>query len=318
MSRPLRSRHFSFERIEARILLSADALGGAVDGDFLADREDSNHLSPDQQVDLAYMATSLAAQYGTPASAEYAPAALDLEGLAAFMAADSLLESRHELIFVDAGIDDYETLVEDLMSNAGSTEYSVFILDGDTDGIEQISDILAGMADLDAIHLLSHGGEGRVQLGGSWLDNETLADNSDAVAGWSSALNADADILIYGCNLASNTQGLALLDSLVELTGADVAGSDDLTGTAALGGDWELEYHTGKVETQVAFTQQAQAAWVGLLDASPTGGEFLVNSTTADLQVSSDTVQQSVATDADGDFVVVWQSNLQDGSGWGI
>ena len=38
---------------------------------------------------------------------------------------------------------------------------------------------------------------------------------------------------------------------LAELTGADVAASDDLTGHASLGGDWELESHIGLINTEV-------------------------------------------------------------------
>jgi len=43
------------------------------------------------------------------------------------------------------------------------------------------------------------------------------------------------------------------------------------------------------------------------------GGEFLVNSATA-----SDQSNPAVAMDAEGDFVVAWESNGQDGSGWGV
>ncbi len=50
-----------------------------------------------------------------------------------------------------------------------------------------------------------------------------------------------------------------------------------------------------------------------LLAATPVGGEFLVNTITADSQTKA-----SMAMDADGDFVVAWQSNLQDGSDTGI
>jgi hypothetical protein len=46
---------------------------------------------------------------------------------------------------------------------------------------------------------------------------------------------------------------------------------------------------------------------------APLGGEFRVNTTTL-----SDQTSPSVAMDANGDFVVVWQSNAEDGSGWGI
>jgi Ca2+-binding RTX toxin-like protein len=50
-----------------------------------------------------------------------------------------------------------------------------------------------------------------------------------------------------------------------------------------------------------------------LLSASPIGGEIQVNTTTGGDQTNS-----SVAMDAVGDYVVVWQSDGQDGSGWGI
>ncbi len=45
----------------------------------------------------------------------------------------------------------------------------------------------------------------------------------------------------------------------------------------------------------------------------PQGSEFRVNSFT-----TGDQTGAAVAMDADGDFVVAWQSNLQDGSGYGI
>ncbi len=50
-----------------------------------------------------------------------------------------------------------------------------------------------------------------------------------------------------------------------------------------------------------------------LLAANPIGVEFQVNSETAASQTIS-----AIAMDADGDYVVAWQSNLQDGSGYGI
>ena len=218
MARHKRRRHFSFEPLEPRILLSADALGGAVGDNLFDDPEAPFQLVPDQQLNLETMATSLSAQYGTT---ETAPAAMDLEGLGAFLDTDSQADIRHEIIFVDTGVDGYEELLQDLMTDTGSTEYSVFLLDSSIDGIGQISSILQDMENLDAIHLLSHGDEGRVQLGASWLDNASLADNRDAIADWGSALSEGADILIYGCKLAGNADGLALLDSLVELTGAD-------------------------------------------------------------------------------------------------
>jgi uncharacterized repeat protein (TIGR01451 family) len=48
-------------------------------------------------------------------------------------------------------------------------------------------------------------------------------------------------------------------------------------------------------------------------DGTTAGGEFLVNTYTTSLQT-----KPSVALDADGDFVIAWQSQSQDGNSWGV
>ena len=50
------------------------------------------------------------------------------------------------------------------------------------------------------------------------------------------------DILLYGCDVAANAHGQKLVEEIHELTGADVAASTDETGSAALGGNWVLEF----------------------------------------------------------------------------
>ena len=61
------------------------------------------------------------------------------------------------------------------------------------------------------------------------------------------ALSADGDILFYGCNIAADESGEILIKQIAEITDADVAASDDVTGK---GGDWDLEKHTGIIETK--------------------------------------------------------------------
>jgi hypothetical protein len=48
--------------------------------------------------------------------------------------------------------------------------------------------------------------------------------------------------------VAEGEAGQAFVERLAQLTGADVAASDDRTGSAALGGDWQLETRTGGIE----------------------------------------------------------------------
>src|SRR2546422_426807 len=48
------------------------------------------------------------------------------------------------------------------------------------------------------------------------------------------------------------------------------------------------------------------------------GAEFRVNTTTADIQQINVNTRQAVGIDSVGNFVVVWESNLLDGSGYGV
>ena len=153
-----------------------------------------------------------------------------------------------QLVIVDLGAKDNEAMLASLRAAQPNTEFDVRFLDSSRDGLEQIGEILAsGGAKYDAIHILSHGAEGELHLGESAIDEGQLQKNQAAIAAWSSSLREGADILIYGCDLAGNEAGESFLKTLRDLTGADVAASNDLTGNAALGGDWDLEVSYGEV-----------------------------------------------------------------------
>ena len=70
-------------------------------------------------------------------------------------------------------------------------------------------------------------------------------------------------------------------------------------------------------KSRIALAAAAFAAGAGLvapvLAKAPAGSEFRVNTYTTGQQAAS-----SMAMDADGDFVVSWTSNGQDGSGYGV
>ncbi|MFS8328725.1 DUF4347 domain-containing protein, partial [Vreelandella titanicae] len=153
---------------------------------------------------------------------------------------------RNEVIFVDPRVDDYQTLL-----NGVADDTVVILLDPSANGVEQIAQALAQRGEFDAIHLVSHGSEGRIALGNSTLDSETLPSYARFLEQWGEALGPNGDILIYGCDVGAGEQGLRFVESLAQVTGADVAASDDLTGASDLGGDWDLEQQTGLIETAV-------------------------------------------------------------------
>ena len=184
--------------------------------------------------------------------------------------------SRQEVVFVDTATPDYQQLVDGIGNNDDSdTSFDVVLLDGDADGITQISDYLAGRQDVSAIHIVSHGSDAAFQLGQNVLDSESVKQNADQISLWGNALTSDADLMIYGCDVAQSDAGRSLIDSLARLTGADVAASTDLTGSALLGGDWDLEYLSGDVETAIAFGTDVQQDWIGVLpNADPVFGQL--------------------------------------------
>ncbi|MBX3325246.1 MAG: DUF4347 domain-containing protein, partial [Nitrospira sp.] len=216
--------------------------------------------------------------------------------------------SRHEIAFVDPTVPDYQDLLNGLNPNI-----EVILLDGGQDGIEQMASALAGRTGIDAIHIISHGGAGELQLGTGTLTLDTMSGQyADELATIKHALSEQADLLVYGCDFAEGDTGLAAVNQLAAMTGADVEASSDLTGNVALGGDWDLEVQTGAIETQIAINYDTQANWLELLSLTASGSETRVNTTTSGVQdfnsSNSAWTAKSVGMDAGGNYVSVWES----------
>ena len=175
-----------------------------------------------------------------------------------------------EVVFVDAATPDADRLVADIAAQPGRS-IDVIRIAADEDGLARIGAELAARQDVSAVHIISHGSDGAFRLGASTVDSETVKARASELAGWSASLTADADLLIYGCDVAESAAGRALVEQLGGLTGADVAASTNLTGSRALGGDWNLEYSTGAIEARLALSQQAQDRWFGLLPVASVG-----------------------------------------------
>jgi hypothetical protein len=170
-------------------------------------------------------------------------------------------ESRSEVVFVDPTVPNYQDLLSGMNSNI-----EVIMLDGGQDGIEQMANALSGRTGIDAIHVISHGGAGELQLGTGVLNADSMSTQyADDLAVIQQSLSEQADILVYGCEFAQGEAGQAAADMLAELTGADVQASNDLTGSISLGGDWEFEVSTGTIETSVAISYDVQMNWAEVL-----------------------------------------------------
>ncbi len=181
------------------------------------------------------------------------------EALIAALAGQS--DTPKEFVFIDTAIDDYETIL-----NGISEHVRIILLDPSADGVTQIADALRDEADVGAIHIISHGRSGTLDLGSAKLTEASMRGrHSDSMTVIADALSQDADILIYGCDFGAYSRGVSAVEALAAATGADVAASEDLTGAAHLGGDWDLEVKKGAIDTAVAVSLAVQNEYQGVL-----------------------------------------------------
>jgi hypothetical protein len=155
------------------------------------------------------------------------------------------INQLNTIYFVDASLPDLTTLLASLPVGA-----EIHLIEAGADGLQLIADTLYGRSGIDAIHLLTHGSAGSLSLGSTTLTIDNLASYDAQWATIQSALSDQADLLIYGCDVAVGDAGATFVQALATATGADVAASTDITGSAVLGGNWVLEAQTGAIETQ--------------------------------------------------------------------
>ena len=210
----------------------------------------------------AHLAGSEAARPQESADRSAPPAAADQDARAATATGGETGRATREIVFVDARLPDLAQL-------APAPNVELIVIDPDRDGLAQVTEALASRRDIDAIHFVGHGEAGEFSLGRTVVDGALVAARQGEIASWSAALTPDADIMIWGCDVAASPEGEALLHSLALLTGGDVAASSDSTGSAARGGDWSLESSTGAIEAAAPFEAAALASWGHLL-APPT------------------------------------------------
>jgi hypothetical protein len=277
-----------FEPLEPRLLLSASWGAAVVNPGQSSPANHSVSFAQETTLDVAGLGRSDPA--GPSGNTVRESMRVDLLGSADALKSSGLDAAAHrELVLVNGDVADQEQLVTDLQGDDTDRRLEVVILDADRNGIEQVTDLLAHRSDLAAVHVITHGSDGQINLGNSLLNSAALQQNADAVASWGSALNDTGDLLFYGCNIAGGTDGQNLLNAIGGLTGADVAASDDNTGHTSLCGDWELEYARGRIETGTAFSAELQQNWGHLLNVAvdatstgtSTGGDFSVLHTTS-------------------------------------
>ena len=233
--------------LEPRVMLDAAALvtGMEVSADAIAQEQAQEAIN--DSVD-----TSAVAPVQAPSN--------DDEILAALSSTQSSSDSQ-QLIFIDTSVENYQTLMEGIDSNA-----EVVFLNSEKDGVERIASVLETRSNIDAIHIISHGDSGKLFLGSAELNQSSMHnEHAEELQTIRQSLSDHGDILIYGCNFAAGDTGQQAAETLAQLTGADIAASEDLTGHESLDGDWDLELSTGLIEAETAITAEVADTWEHVL-----------------------------------------------------
>ena len=171
-----------------------------------------------------------------------------------------------EIVVLDTSVADSASLLNDLSAQQrAGRPLEVLTLNAGEDGIARISELLAQRDNISALHLLGHGADGVVVLGTSQLSGSTLLARAGEIANWGRAFSADADFLIYGCDVAAGATGQQLVRDLAAITGTDVAASTDTTASSLRGGNWVLENQTGSIEATLALSVAEQQSYSGSL-----------------------------------------------------
>ena len=145
-------------------------------------------------------------------------------------------EDKNELVIVNSNMADLDNVLEQLGDSR-----DVLVIDINTDAMAQINDYLAEAdTDYDAVHIMTHGNGTGFYLG------STKVTEAAQMEIFADSMAENGDFMIYGCNLAAEAEGQALINDIAEVTGCDVAASVNETGAA---GDWALEYNVGVVDT---------------------------------------------------------------------
>lgn len=141
------------------------------------------------------------------------------------------------------------------------------VLDHTRSGLQQMIEVLNTRTPVNTIHLVTHGDAGKIVIGSTVVSGDNVDSYASELQLLGRHMTSDGDLLVYGCDVAYGETGQALVERLAQLTGADVAASDDVTGSISVGGNWDLEAFEnadwdGTLVSQTVFDANCQSLTV--------------------------------------------------------
>ncbi|MFK8031357.1 MAG: Ig-like domain-containing protein, partial [Gammaproteobacteria bacterium] len=157
-----------------------------------------------------------------------------------------------QLVIIDHNVRNKHVLLQGIKPGVDVVEFN-----GNEDGLVQLKKALGRYQDLATLHIVSHGNDGVVYLGNSELTESTMRGEIDSLGAIDNALSDNADVLIYGCEVAKGEKGQDLLELISNKANVDIAASSNVSSGNAERGDWQLEVQRGNIESTLAFSDAA-------------------------------------------------------------
>ena len=158
------------------------------------------------------------------------------------------------LVVLASDLFDISTLIAGV-----NREANVLQLDPNQDAIEQITSTLkSNPFTIKSLHLVTHASANILSFGNTNLSLENIDSYRSLLKQWNVP-----EILLYGCNLAQ--ENTHFIQRLHQLTGANIAASSTPIGCFKKGGNWHLDVKIGQINSEIAFNEEVQNHYQGLL-----------------------------------------------------
>jgi hypothetical protein len=158
-----------------------------------------------------------------------------------------------DVLFIDARVKDADSL----LTHVAAGTQVVFLQQG-VDGLQQMADYLDAHPGARSVQIITHGNDGDLWLGSTYLSADNIGQHADALARIGADIQTGGDLLIYACDTAAGDKGLSFVASLASLTHRDVAASSNRVGA---GYDWNLEVTTGSIEARPVLSAVDEAGY---------------------------------------------------------
>ena len=237
------AKPIAHQPLEQRVLL--DAAAAATLADATTDVADENQFSNALRQLPSFDGASATQESDDSGSTKFS----DSEFLDNAYLVGPQTQTR-EIFFIDTGVSNYEDLISEISPTA-----SIYLIDTTTDGVEQISNLLANHSHVDAIHIITHSEKGKLNLGSAILTTDSMTGKyANELAQIGDALAERGDILIYGGDFAAGAEGEEAVALLASLTNADVGTSVNETSAVFHGGNLEHQSQTDVIKQRAIQT----------------------------------------------------------------